>query len=525
MSKRQRSSQREGQGKSNDAINLNSLSDASKAKNLDDINVTNETIANVTNETIAIVTEAEDLQHQQSSTVAPTPPFQIHLKSQYKTRYGAWCGIFVLFIAALASVIWRNGAVEWLLLTVTSLVIVYSGIAPSIAARKLIYYRIISEQYSQDGNLHIETRLHRMLRIPGMWYVIDERYRNQSQLNTALLQYRASFTPLFHDEMILNYQLQQVTRGSYEALATDIIVGDWLGLTSITVSKTLQQQFTVLPPIIMPQLESFVMNNNSNRWIGDWDAERKQDISSQNLSDQSDLQSITLQDQGAYYSQRQSPNSGLGNGTRPYIDGDSYRAIDIRAAARGRGWHTKLQEAELHTPQICFILDQYALPYQDELRNQLFESMVQWSVADILELGQQQPVFVITDDWSFEYAAPQHSYELRCLLALAKADVQQHMRDRLQQLADLIPQQSHITLYTGDWRETESWFALVEMARSKGCTLEIHFVTNNRVMTYAMREQQRTLEQAGMKLVWRYSQLNQSPISHVVEGSEHYASS
>src|SRR5690606_12127290 len=118
-----------------------------------------------------------------------------------------------------------------------------------------------------------------------------------------------------------------------------------------------------------------------------------------------------------------------------------------------RGWHTKLQDAELHTPKHCFILDQYALPYQDDLRNQLFESMVQWSIADILELGQQHPVFVITDDWSFEYASDQHSYELRCLLALAKADVQQHMRERLQQLAVLIPEQSHITLYTGDWRE------------------------------------------------------------------------
>ena len=469
--------------------------------------------------------EPHELQHQQASAIAQNGPLEIQLKTNYKTRYGAWFGIFILFVAACVAVIWRNGAVEWLLLTVTSLVIVYSGFTPLIAARRLSYDRIISEQYSHDGNLHIETRLRRMLRIPGMWYVIHESYRNQSQLNTDLIQYRASFAPLFHGEMILNYRLQQITRGSYEALATDIIVGDWLGLTSITVKKTQQQQFTVLPPIIKPQLESFVSNHNSSRWIGDWNTERKRDDSSQNKSDQSNVQSLKLQDQGTYYSKRQSPNSGSGNETRPYIEGDSYRAVDIRAAARGRGWHTKLQDAELHTPKHCFILDQYALPYQDDLRNQLFESMVQWSIADILELGQQHPVFVITDDWSFEYASDQHSYELRCLLALAKADVQQHMRERLQQLAVLIPEQSHITLYTGDWRELESWYALAEVARGKGCKLDIHFVTNNKVMTYAMREQQRTLEQAGIQLVWRYSQSLPLPISYVVEGSERYASS
>ncbi|MCR8660116.1 DUF58 domain-containing protein [Paenibacillus endoradicis] len=469
---------------------------------------------------------SQDQDKFSTTVVTSTAPIEIQLKSQFKTRYGVWCGIFILFVAALAAVIWRNGAVEWLLLTVTSLIIVYSGIVPIIATTKLSYNRIISEQYSHDGNLQFETRLRRTFRIPGMWYVIHESYRNQSQLNSDLLQYRASFTPLFHGEMILNYQLQQVTRGNYEALVTEIIVGDWLGLTSITVKKTLQQKFTVLPPIITPQADSFVVNNSSNRWIGDWNVGSDGSSNQQNMSDQSDLQSITLQDQGTYYSsQQQNASSGTGNGTRPYIEGDSYRRIDIRAAARGRGWHTKLQDAELHMPKYCIILDQYALPYQDNLRNQLFESMVQWSVADVHDYGQEQPVFVITDDWSFEYATLQHSYELRCLLALAKADVQQHIRERLPQLAVLIPQQSHIVLYSGDWRETESWYALADIARSKGCTLEIHFATNNRVMTYAMREQQRSLEQSGVKLVWRYSQPLHIPISHVVEGSERYASS
>lgn len=473
--------------------------------------------------------QPSQLQDKHSNTnINASAPIEIRLKSQFKTRYGAWCGIFILFVAALAAVIWRNGAVEWLLLTVTSVVIIYSGITPKIAASKLSYNRIISEQYSHDGNLQIETRLHRVFRIPGIWYVIHERYHNQSQLNNQWLQYRANFAPLFHDEMILNYRLQQVTRGNYEALTTEIIVGDWLGLTSITVKKTLQQQFTVLPPIIKPQLDSFVMNNSSNRWIGDWNVESEENSNPLNMSEQSEseLQSITVQDQGTYYtSQQHNVTSGTGNGTRPYIDGDSYRRIDIRAAARGLGWHTKLQDAELQTPKHCIILDQYALPYQDDLRNQIFESMVQWSLVDVHEYGQEQPVFVITDDWSFEYVTSQHSYELRCLFALAKADVQQHIGDRLPQLAVLIPLKSHITLYSGDWRETESWYALADIARSKGCTLEIHFATNNRVMTYAMREQQRSLEQAGVKLVWRYSQPVHIPISHVVEGSERYASS
>lgn len=448
-------------------------------------------------------------------------PIELQLQSQFKTRYGAWCVILLTFMASLSAVIWRGGAVEWLLLAVSSGTILYSGIGPILAAKKLLYVRMLSSEYSENGDLEVETTLSRTFRLPGMWYVIHEQYVNRSQLNAEPLAYRASFSPLFHGAMIVNYSFQQASRGSYEALPTEIVIGDWLGLTSLSVKKTSSQKFTVLPQFQVPEQESFVANNNSTRWKGEWKNDSEANHPTPIEHNDSIIQQMV--EQGGQLISTQQGNSGIGDQTRPYIDGDSYRRLDVRAAARGRGWHTKLPESEFLSPKRCLILDQFALPYHDDMRNQLFEDMVQWSIADIHEQGERQPIFVITDDWSFEYITSQHSYELRCLLALAKADVQQHMKDRLQQLVVLIPQKSHITLYTGDWKETESWFSLAELAWMKGCTLEIHFATNNRVMTYAMREQHKALEQAGVRLVWRYSKPLAIQECNVIEGSERYA--
>lgn len=451
---------------------------------------------------------------------------QFQLQSRYKTRYGAWIGIGLIFFASLASVIWRGGAVEWLLLSVTSFLILYSGFAPYLAASKLIYSRVLSAQFSEDGEMVLQSTLMRKFCIPGMWYVIHEQYHNQSQLNKSPLAYRASFSPLFHRTMVIDYSLKHIERGRYAALPTEIIVGDWLGLTSIALKRDCPQHFVSLPTDQVPSEDSYVANNGANRWKEDRISDSLNSPTQASLTSSIDdsNQSMHLNGDGELL-----PNQGvtsfISEQTRPYLDGDNYRRVDIRALARGRGLQTRLSEEQLAPPRHCIIIDQFALPYQDTLRNQLFESQINWAVAEVHEQSDSGTIFVITDDWSFEYSGEQHSYELRCLLALTRADVQQRMKERLPHLSILIPANSHVTVFTGDWRENEGWLALAELTWLKGCTLDIHFVTSNRVLSYAMREQQKILEQAGIRAIWRYSKADSDQLVNVIEGSERYATS
>lgn len=454
------------------------------------------------------------------------PVVQFQLQSRYQTRYGAWIGIVIVFLASLASVIWRGGAVEWLLLSVTSGLIVYSGVAPFMAASRLMYSRVLSDPFSEDGALILQSTLKRKFCIPGMWYVIHEQYYNLSQLNKTPLAYRASFTPVFQSTMVLDYSLKHTERGRYTALPTEIIVGDWLGLTSVSLTKECPQYFVSLPSDQVSSEDSYVANNGINRWRGD---QINESLTQAPLTSNNDnmTQGLDVYDDGMQttFIQGESRTSLISEQTRPYQDGDNYRRLDIRALARGRGMQTRLSEEQLTSPQNCIIIDQFALPYQDTLRNQLFESQINWAVAEVNELSDNGDIFVITDDWSFEYYGERDHYELKCLLALTRADVQQRMKERLPHLSILIPANSHVTVFTGDWRENDSWLALAQLTSLKGCTLDIHFATNNRVMSYAMREQQKILEQSGIRAIWRYSKAESDQLVNVIEGSEHYATS
>lgn len=504
---------------------MDKLTSSSKAKH---------TATELQNGNAAINRESADISMQNQSTeqfqenlplVKPTvqPMIRFKLQSSYRTRYGVWLSIVLLFAASLAAVIWRGGAVEWLLLVVTSLLIVGSGLLPLIASTKISYNRTISTALSENGEMMLESSLHRFFRIPGIWYVVHEQYENLSQVNKEPLSYRTSFTPFFHRTMQLQYSLKHTERGKYESLPTEIIVGDWLGLTSIAVYKHLEQSFAVLPQLQSPSEESYVSHYAVNHWRGARSNNDANDVSLIEATDNSSSSLLKNDGQRTDYSSQL--NHVLSEQTRPYIEGDSYRRLDVRAAARGRGLQTKLGEEAEYEPKHCIIIDQYALPYQDSIRNQLFEAMILWAVAEIHEQGKRQPLIIITDDWTFEYTSDAQSYELRCLLALAKADVELRMKDRLSHLSVLLPANGHITVFTGDWREQDSWSSLSELAWAKGSTLNIQFATSNRVMTYAMREQHKKLEQSGIKLIWRYSAPFGSELVNVIEGSERYATS
>lgn len=458
-------------------------------------------------------------QHASTLNSARTEPIGkvVELEPSYRTRYVAWAGILVLWLASLAAVVLRGAAPEWLLLTTLTLVFISSGLFPLLAAYRLRYERSLSAATIEQGELYIAIKLQRSLPLPSVWYTIYDQLHNTSTMRGQRIKLKAGFMPLFHKSMSLTYRIQNIERGSYEAKPAIIRVGDWLGLTCITVQRELAASFIVLPQLQEPEEDSYVARNTSSIWMKHMTNAGKQDHTLQHRS-------RLRQKRDTEFGSSSLQEEGNGLATRPYAAGDSYRRIDSRAAARGMGLHTRLAQQDDTAPKLCMLLDQYDLPYQDAQQDQLFDSMVNWCLADTVKAGEEQNISVLSDNWSFEYGGQQHAAELKHLLALTRPDVTIHLKERVQFLAPLLPDGGHVVVYSGAWKDSEGWLALAEAAWLKGSSLELQFVTTNRVMTYAMREQQKVLEAAGIQLVWRYSYVKPASIIEVEKGSERYAS-
>lgn len=453
---------------------------------------------------------AGDIDNEKASTRTEPVSHVIELEPSYRTRYGAWCGIILLWLASVTAVLLRGDAPEWLLLTTFSMVIIFSGVFPWLGAYKLSYERDMSALMLEQGELLVSVRMKRSLPLPGLWYAIDDQLHNTSMMRDHRLKLRAGFMPLFHRSMSLTYRIQDMERGNYEAAPTIIRVGDWLGLTCIKVERIQKAQLIVLPRLEKPEEESYVARHTSSRWL-----KRQADSSYRPPSTSS------LHPQQPITSKNEDELSAM---TRPYMAGDSYRRIDQRAAARGRGLHTRMAEDKEAAPRLCIVLDQYDLPYRDAQQDQMFGSLISWCLADTVEAGERQRVSVLCDNWSFDYTDEQGAAELKYLLAITRPDVTAHMKDRVAHMSMLLPTGGHIVVYSGAWKDNEGWLALAEAALLKGSRLELQFVTTNRVMTYAMREQQKIMEQAGIQIVWRYSCEKPQPVIEIEKGSERYAS-
>src|SRR5690606_34987935 len=145
-------------------------------------------------------------------------------------------------------------------------------------------------------------------------------------------------TPLLHKSMSLTYCIKQMERGSYIAKPTVISVGDWLGLTCITLQREQVASFLVLPQYEEPEEETYVARNTSSIWM------KQRSVTTTEQSPMNNKALWSGQGDSELLGSHDRLNEGLGLASRPYASGDSYRRLDSRAAARGMGWHTKVDQ-------------------------------------------------------------------------------------------------------------------------------------------------------------------------------------
>lgn len=263
-----------------------------------------------------------------------------------------WCFIISIWSISLYR-IWQGqgeAALAWLLWSVSSLVIIVSGVLPLFAVLQLRATRHIelatsydqgAGQYGGDVttgmNCTVTIKLSQRFKLSGLWLLVEERLTNDTVTATSLKhQLQTVLQPLM---LRSNWQLQlhwtELARGEYTVAPLTVYVGDWLGLTVWRRQLCSEVSFVVVP---LPHAE--------------W-AEQLSIVSWQRA-----LQATRQSSAKQWFNHARIDVNADEFYYRPYQDGDRLHAINVHLLARGQGLHTK-QWDDVVAMQRCYLLDIY----------------------------------------------------------------------------------------------------------------------------------------------------------------------
>ncbi|WP_168121605.1 DUF58 domain-containing protein [Paenibacillus sp. HB172176] len=387
----------------------------------------------------------------------------------YKTRWAVWAIIVVSFCGCLAAVVLRGGATEWFGLVLLAGIIAVSGLLPIISMIGLKAERMLtSTRIEADEAAQIELRLSRALRNPFVWIAVGDQAKHCNGMNGRTAAFREMGLLYFRSNWTVRYRLAELTRGSYALESVHVVLGDVLGLTAIARTIPCASELLVLP-----RLPEEGQNEPRSR---------------------------------AGVSRNAAVLGGYGPDTRLYREGDSLRHLDFRSAARGRGWHTKIQRVQSRA-ELMVVIDQEMNAYEG--KDFLFDSCIGWAfhfARSHAKLGHS--VTAATRDWSLRLGSSgnkngrEEERELRERLARLEPLQQELSLDRLLEKALQLPAGSSLQIFTCGLREAQRWIELAGRLETMGFQLELYAVAPGRVASFAMREQQKLLEGRGIEVSW-----------------------
>ncbi len=434
--------------------------------------------------------------------------------SSYRTRWMAWCIITAGWASSLAAVMMRGGAVEWFMLSVFSMIVVVSGLAPMLAAAGLNAIRVLSQEETREGGqLEIRLTFRRSFRVPFVWIAIYDETSNVSSPANNKINVRTVLMPMFGQEMTYRYTLHNLRRGRHPFEYVSVSVGDWLGLTAIHKRIAANGQFVVLPGL--PHAEEIHKAERAGGSalyaVHSLVAAKAQDH---------------LGDVGREEIKAAVRASGLGPDSRPYREGDSLRHLDWRSAAKGRGLQTKIHPLERPAKTVIAV-DTLSSAYGQDDR--LFDACVGWAAlalaqasslghAVTLLLGQGGAVLQSSTGGGTQTGLPEMLHQM----ALLRADGKGSLAGILAEESNLQNRGSTILVFTADWRGGRSWGELAGFAGEQGCRLELFIITRSNVPTFAMREQQKWLESGGVKVTWLHVPASMNTLPYAEEGGDNH---
>lgn len=448
----------------------------------------------------------------------------------YRTRWAAWSFIIAGIGCSLWAVLLRGGAVEWFLLAVLCGILLISGAAPALAAAGIAIARSLPEYKLLDGgNAEVRVTLRRALPVPFTWLALQDEAVNESAIHGGATSFRTVLVPMSRSEMAVTYTLRQLGRGLYRFSPLSITVGDWLGLTAIHLRPSVQGEFIVLPAVAPTEESQDAMPGPGKPVAG-----------SKRHSQAADIEGAAgVRDQPAAVML-----PGLGPDTRPYREGDSLRHLDFRAAARGRGLHTKTHAPE-QAAETVIVIDNRASAYGEDDR--LFDACVGWASYTAQRAADDgSAATLVAGDWSYTLPASHESEyrlrlsELQRQLALLRADGHARQLGGVRQ-SDLLQDNADerldstvrncaaecrggaLRIFTGDWQSGQRWSELAAYASETGCPMELLVVSRNAVPSFAMREQQKALKRSKLKVTWLYVAPGKNKLPYAVEGVDAHA--
>lgn len=425
----------------------------------------------------------------------------------YRTRWGAWLIIFAGWTVSLAGALTRGGAVETFMLIMLSLLPVLSIVMPLLSTIGLTVSRVIPDQRVKDGDeAAVKLVVKRTSAVPFVWLAVHDGMTNASSAEKTALDYRYIVMPLLRREVEIDYSVLAVRRGEHQFDQVAVTVGDWLGLTAI--HKKLHCPGTLLAVPALPE----ELGRRAARLHGAVAEQVSGQSSAAFISDSGELSEITAD--------RLLQQAGIGPDSRPYREGDSMRHINWRAAAKGRGMFTKQHMLE-QPAEIIMIADIFSAAYGHDGR--LFDASLGWMARGIERAAAEGcEVRLLTGASAAEAKAKQDKKALASGKREAKRSgvSGQQTKALLERLAKLklaktaisvdglrkelggLKPGGRIHVYTADWKRGQSWIQLAAYAADRSCRIELHITTKQSVLTYAMREQQRMLEEAGLSVNW-----------------------
>lgn len=390
---------------------------------------------------------------------------------------------------------------------------VLSGLLPWAAIRSVTVSRFLPEEDITAGEqLMIRMTLSRRWRIPMVWFALEDSLNNESGLEEKRVSLRAVFAPMFAREMTVHYDLAGLDRGLYALPSITVTCGDLFGLTGVRRVLKLHSELTVIPVW------------SSGNLLGESSASR----SVQAVPASSDVRSAQHLREPSVDG-TPTNRSGAGPDTRAYRDGDSIRHLDFRSAARGRGLHTKVYAGEAYK-EWHVAIDQYGLPYNGD--DGLFDACIGLALGTVMRASDEGNIVTLhTGDWIYQISGssgrePHSSLkELKRRLAYLRPTAAEQIGEiNLDGDGEVTPfREKMLRMITADWQNTGRWGRLLDQMGSQGIRLELFLLTRNAVLSFAMREQARQLEERGIAVNWMHVAQNKEARAAAGEGVSAYA--
>ncbi|MUT65598.1 DUF58 domain-containing protein [Paenibacillus sp. NEAU-GSW1] len=406
----------------------------------------------------------------------------IHEKP-YRTRWFAWTFLASAWCASFAAMLTRGGEVEAFLVALLSCVIAISAIGPYAAVAGLSVERSLSATQVRDGDsAMIRVTVRRSAAMPFSWIAVRDGLMNAhaSSDKEARVAFRYIAAPLFRKQFTFEYTVNKLQRGEHRFDLVAVTVGDWLGLTAITRKLSCEGVLLALPAL--PEtVELRGRDQAAGGVLTDRGASHASIASKEGEAADASAARMPL-------------NAGIGPDNRPYREGDSLRHIDWRAAAKGRGLYTKQHAAE-KPAELAIMVDASSAAYSGDGR--LFDACAAWAAQAIDQAAAAGGSVRLLAASGAEAAEP-----LLERLAKLRLEAVELDRTAIRKELGVMRHGGVVHAYTADWHDGKGWTQLAAYASDYGCRLELHVVTKQSVLTYAMREQQRILESSGIRMTW-----------------------